>query len=151
MTDTLTIGEAARRVGATPKTLRHYEALGLLPPVPRGPNGYRRYRPEDLNRLAFVRRAKRLGLNLADIRALTAVAEGGRCDLTQAELRQLLDRKIADCTARIEALVAVRAGLEAAARRLGTPDVAPADACCAGCAGFAPTCGCLPVPVEIRP
>lgn len=150
MDDTLTIGEAARRVGVTPKTLRHYEALGLLPPAPRGPNGYRRYRPEDLNRLAFVRRAKNLGLTLAEVRVLTAVAEGGRCDLTQAELRELLGRKIADCTERIEALVAVRVGLEAAASRLGTFD-APADACCPGCAGFAPTCGCLPDPVEVRP
>ncbi len=146
MSDTFTIGEAARRTGTTPKTLRHYEGLGLLPPAIRAPNGYRRYRPEDLNRVAFIRRAKALGLTLEEIQELVAVAAGGRCTFTRAELRQVLARKIADCTQRIEALVAFRTTLEAAARQITEPDELPADACCPHCAAFAPSCTCLPVP-----
>ncbi len=145
MADTLTVGEAARQAGTTPKTLRYYEAVGLLPPAARGANGYRRYRAEDLDRLAFVRRAKALGLSLEEIRELVAVAEGGRCSLTKAELGQLLARKTADCTRRIEALVAFRATLEAAARQLVTPDQRQEAACCPGCAAFAPSCTCVPV------
>ncbi len=144
MDDSFTIGEAARRAGTTPKTLRYYETMGLLPPAVRIANGYRCYRPEDLNRVAFIRRAKALGLTLEETQELVAVAAGGRCTLTRAELRQVLARKIADCTQRIEALTAFRATLEAAAQQI-TESVEPqADACCPSCAAFAPTCGCVP-------
>lgn len=145
MEDKLTIGAAARWVGVTPKTLRHYEAVGLLPPAPRGSNGYRRYGTDDLNRLGFIRRAKKLGLSLEEVRALVTVAEGGRCDLTKAELRQLLDRKIADCTQCIDVLAAFRSTLEAAARQLA-PAESASETCCPDCARFAPRCGCLPSP-----
>ncbi len=146
MTTTLTIGQTARRVGTTPKALRHYESLGLIPPASRTPNGYRCYHPEDINRIMFIRRAKALGLSLEEIRALVTVAEGGQCHLTKAELAQVLARKITDCTERIEALAAFRDTLALAARHLGEPDEVVAEACCPGCAAFAPSCACLPTP-----
>lgn len=145
--DRLTIGETARRVGATPKALRHYEALGLLPPASRTPNGYRYYRAEDVNRIAFIRRAKALGLTLEEIRGLVTVAEQGLCHLTTAELAQVLARKITDCTDRIEALVAYRDTLVIAARQLTEPNESQVeDSCCPSCAAFAPSCRCLPTP-----
>ncbi len=146
MNDRLTIGETARRVGTTPKALRHYEALGLIPPAVRTSNGYRWYRPEDVNRILFIRRAKALGLSLEEIRALVIVAEGGQCHLTKAELAQVLARKIADCTERIEALVAFRDSLAMTARQLVEPDVRDVESCCPSCAAFAPSCDCLPAP-----
>ena len=48
---TVRIGEAAAAAGMTTKALRFYEQHGLLPPVHRGPNGYRDYPPEALARL----------------------------------------------------------------------------------------------------
>ena len=33
----LRIGDVARLVGTTPRTIRYYEEIGLLPPPPRGP------------------------------------------------------------------------------------------------------------------
>lgn len=41
----LTTVQVARALGIHPNTLRHYEAQGYLPPIPRSANGYRRYRP----------------------------------------------------------------------------------------------------------
>jgi DNA-binding transcriptional MerR regulator len=35
--------QVARALGIHPNTLRHYEAQGYLPPIPRSANGYRRY------------------------------------------------------------------------------------------------------------
>jgi DNA-binding transcriptional MerR regulator len=50
--DWLATGEAARRIGIHPNTLRWYESAGYLPPVPRTRNGFRTYTPW------FVRLAK---------------------------------------------------------------------------------------------
>src|SRR6476660_2963584 len=43
--DPIDIGEAARRIGVTPATLRLYEARGLIRSA-RSANGYRQYSPE---------------------------------------------------------------------------------------------------------
>ncbi len=143
MDDAFTVGQIARETDVTPKTVRYYEAIGLLPPAERAPNGYRRYSAEDLNRLTFIQRAKALGLTLEEIRELVVVAEDGRCALTKAELRQTLDRKISGCTQRIEALVAFRATLQNAFELLLEDD--EQDDCCPSCAAFAPSCTCVPI------
>lgn len=148
MDDTLTVGRVARAGGVTPKTVRYYEAIGLLPPAARGSNGYRHYRQEDLHRLLFIQRAKALGLSLAEIQELVAVAEHGRCALTQAELKEILARKIADCTRRVEALIAFRTTLEQAVRRLDAAEEPGEPGGCPHCAAFAPSCSCLPA---VRP
>lgn len=49
--------DLARAVGVHPNTVRLYEAWGFLPPVPRAPNGYRRYTPRHLDQLRLARTA----------------------------------------------------------------------------------------------
>ena len=144
MNDLLTVGEVAKQVGVTPKTVRYYEEIGLLPPARRGANGYRYLRLDELNRLLFIQRAKSLGLTLSEIRELVTVAEDGHCAMTRAELAQILGDKIADCARRIEALVAYRDQLAATAQRLEETQDHADEACCPSCAAFAPTCGCIP-------
>ena len=39
----MTIAEASRKYGLSPDTLRYYERIGLLPPVPRNKSGIRDY------------------------------------------------------------------------------------------------------------
>ncbi len=63
----MTVGRAARRAGLTPKAVRLYESKGLLEPAPRTDAGYRLYQDEDVEVLRFVRQARALGLNLAEI------------------------------------------------------------------------------------
>lgn len=70
------IGQLARAVGCHAQSIRHYESLGLLPPSQRTPTGHRRYGQEDLARLLQVRRARRLGLSLTQIRALLNAQAG---------------------------------------------------------------------------
>ncbi len=144
MGDTLTVGELARQADVTPKTVRYYEQIGLLPQASRSQNGYRCYQPEDVNRLAFIQRAKALGLSLEEIRELVVVAQDGQCALTKAELRQILGHKIADCSERIQALIAFRTTLQDAAERLVEDD--DQAGCCPSCAAFAPSCTCFPTP-----
>ena len=68
MKQDLTIQEAAAHTGLTAHTLRYYETIGLVPPVGRAENGHRRYRPEDLGWLDYVRCLKSVGMPLEDIR-----------------------------------------------------------------------------------
>ena len=59
------IGELGQITGVDVETIRYYERTDLLPPPFRQPNGYRPYRAEHLERLAFIRHCRALDLPLA--------------------------------------------------------------------------------------
>lgn len=74
----LSIGQVARLAGVTPKTLRHYDRLGVLRPAAVDPvTGYRWYRPEQVERVRLVRRLRALELPLEDVRRLLALHDAG--------------------------------------------------------------------------
>ena len=58
----MNISMLARLAGISPSGVRWYESAGILPPPPRGPNGYRRYDEMDLSRLKLVLTLRRLGM-----------------------------------------------------------------------------------------
>jgi DNA-binding transcriptional MerR regulator len=62
----LTIGEVAERTGLAPTTIRYYERIGLVP-APERVNGRRSYRPDELDRLRWIRLAQAADLTLAEI------------------------------------------------------------------------------------
>ena len=59
----LTIGTLSRRSGVAPSALRYYEAEGLIGST-RTDSGHRRYRRDTLRRVAFIRVAQQVGLQL---------------------------------------------------------------------------------------
>lgn len=61
------IQEVARLTGTTSRTLRHYDAIGLLAPSRVGDNGYRWYDERTLVRLQRILLLRDLGLGLAEI------------------------------------------------------------------------------------
>ena len=69
--DSLTIGEVAARTGLSTSALRFYEREGLLEST-RSAGGQRRYAREVLRRVAFIRVAQSVGLDLAEIEAMLA-------------------------------------------------------------------------------
>jgi PPM family protein phosphatase len=70
----LTIGEFAKAAGLTPRALRLYDQLGLLPPSAVDPeSGYRFYDPPQLERARLVASLRRVGMPLADIRTVCAM------------------------------------------------------------------------------
>ena len=144
MNATMTVGALARRADVSTKTVRYYEALGLLPPAVRGENGYRYYPRETVNRLSFIRRAKLLGLTLDEIRGLMALSEDGLCDVISPELHRLLERKVAECDRQLAELAAFREMLAAAAERLAPCDDEATNEICTTCSAYASECGCLP-------
>lgn len=109
----LSIGELARRTGLTVKAVRSYSDRGLVPPVERSPAGYRRYGPEAVTRLRWVRTLRALGIGVATIRdALDRGTPPG--EIAQAHAAELAER--------IRELGARRAVLMTAAARDATPE-----------------------------
>ncbi len=62
------IGDAAAFVGTTPRAIRHYHAIGLVPEPERGADGRRRYGYEEMIRLLWIRRMADAGVALESIR-----------------------------------------------------------------------------------
>jgi len=67
------IGRAAKESGVSIKMIRHYEAIGLLPPPARTLANYRVYGPNDVNMLRFIKRARTLGFSMEDIKELVGL------------------------------------------------------------------------------
>ncbi|MEE1657891.1 helix-turn-helix domain-containing protein [Microvirga sp. CF3062] len=109
----LTIGELSRKTEVKIPTIRYYEQIGLLAEPTRTEGQQRRYRPEDVRRLNFIRHARELGFEVEAIRQLLGLAgDPDRCcgevhDITKAHLDEVKD-KIARLTAlrdELEAMV----------------------------------------------
>jgi DNA-binding transcriptional MerR regulator len=129
--ETLSIGEAAGKVGLNASALRYYEERGLVRPVTRR-GGRRRYGPEELRRLAFIHVVQRLGISLdtaaavldepsdrwremvrgqiAALQDLIALAQGAQRFLTHA-LNCPADHPTQDCPDMVETLDRIVAGL----------------------------------------
>lgn len=73
----LSIGRLARAAGVGADAIRFYERIGLLPAPRRSASGYRLYRPEDRQRLEFIRRAQGLGFSLDEIASLLKLSRPG--------------------------------------------------------------------------
>lgn len=70
----ITIGQLASAAAVNLETVRYYERIGLMPRPSRTGNGHRAYDEKHVRQLSFIRRARELGFNIADIRALLMLA-----------------------------------------------------------------------------
>ncbi|WP_312978916.1 MerR family transcriptional regulator [Corynebacterium sp.] len=89
--------EVADLAGTTPRALRHYHSIGLLPDVPRDPNGYRCYGAHDVVRVLRIRQLAASGMPLRRIH--TMLEQDLR---SQDELLDDLDRDLAAQAVRID-------------------------------------------------
>ncbi|MEI5524389.1 MerR family transcriptional regulator [Streptomyces brasiliscabiei] len=87
------IGELAAAVGVTPRAVRHYHHLGLLPEPERRANGYRDYTLRHAVVLARIRRLTELGLGLAEVRDVLADDAGRELVEVLGELDEDLARQ----------------------------------------------------------
>ncbi len=106
---TYSIGELAATAGVNVETIRFYERRGLMPEPARTASGYRRYGPDDLWRLAFVQRAKALGLRLREIAVL--LGDGGSRSVD--EVSRIATSRLAETERELIELTARRDRLEA--------------------------------------
>src|ERR1700729_672123 len=95
----LTIGKFAEAGGVGVETVRFYQRRGLLPRPARGRAGFAEDTDDDRWRLAFIRRARRLGFTLAEISDLLGPAEARSTGeiVRAAEARlEAVDRQISE-------------------------------------------------------
>ena len=92
---TWTVGELADELGVTTRTLRHYEAEGLVLPARSGSG--RVYAHRDRARLRLILRGKRFGMSLPEIREIVGMYDGAASS-ERRQLQTLLGRlgEIAD-------------------------------------------------------
>lgn len=104
----MNIGEVAERAGLPAKTIRYYEEIGLVRPGREG-NGYRRFSGHDLNKLAFIGRARALGFSIGDCRRLLSLYEDEH--RASADVRRLAREHLGRIDAKLAELRAMRATL----------------------------------------
>lgn len=117
----LRIGEVAELTGTTPRTIRYYEEIGLLPEAEDRISGKRRlYTEADVERLReLIRLRDLLGLSLDDLKRLVE-AETARAGLRErwqhtddpAEQRQILEQSLVHIADQLRLVRARRAELE---------------------------------------
>lgn len=100
------IGELAARTGCQVRTIRFYEAEGLLQASGRGANNYRDYGEAHVNRLAFILRCRSLDMAHEEIRVLLRLLDDPSmpCD----DVNALLDEHARHVVARIAELKALK-------------------------------------------
>ena len=108
----LRIGDVARLVGTTPRTIRYYEEIGLLPQAPARPSGqHRLYTENEVERLREVMRLKELlGVSLDELKTLLTAEEARaevraqlrRDDVDPRRRRQLLEEALGHIDRQLE-------------------------------------------------
>jgi DNA-binding transcriptional MerR regulator len=98
--ESLRIGDVARLVQTTPRTIRYYEEIGLLPEAIARPSGrHRLYTQAEVERLREVMRLKHLlGVSLEELKTLLSAEEA------RAEVRAQLRREDVEPEQRLELL-----------------------------------------------
>lgn len=106
----LLIGEICRQAGCTPRTVRHYEAEGILVPVEKTPGGRKLYDAEAVSIIKTIQILKRLGYSLKDIRIILRLTKSGNTKnrhLTK-KLRKIINKVVEDINFEMELLSASR-------------------------------------------
>ena len=80
---TLTIQQTAEETGVSVHTLRYYEKIGLVTPIPRADNGHRRYTDDDVYAIVFLPRLRATGMPIADIKRYVDLVARGKSTLAE--------------------------------------------------------------------
>lgn len=100
----LHVAELARIVGVTPATIRYYARCELIQPSREPVNGYRCFSARDVDRVAFIRRAKKLGLTIGDIKSILDASDNG--EVPRDQVIALTEHRLLSIRDRIAALQA---------------------------------------------
>jgi MerR family copper efflux transcriptional regulator len=106
----MNIGQAATHTGVSAKMIRYYESIDLIKQSHRTDSGYRTYTEDDLHTLRFIKRARKLGFSLEQIRDLLSLwQDAGRAS---SDVKQIALGHVADLNKRIVELTEMRDTLE---------------------------------------
>lgn len=104
------IGEVCRQADCTPRTVRHYEAEGLVAPLAMTPGGRKLYGKETASIIRTAHLLRRLDYSLKDIRQIIVLTKS--CDtshrLLTNKLRKMLSETISSMDSELELLTSSR-------------------------------------------
>ncbi|MCT4486376.1 MerR family transcriptional regulator [Levilactobacillus parabrevis] len=87
---TYSIQQLAQLAGVSPRTLRYYDQIGLLPARRNPTNGYRTYSASAVDQLQLIRYFQEFGFSLAQIQALLAQSPAEQTAALTAQRAQLV-------------------------------------------------------------
>ena len=98
----MTIKEASQVTGVSADTLRYYERIGLIPPVPRNESGIRNYDEASIGWINFIKCMRGAGLPIEALIEYVALCKEG--DKTEASRKAILIEQRDILQKRIESL-----------------------------------------------
>ena len=104
----MTIGEVSEKYEITTDTLRYYERIGLIPPVPRKNNGIRDYDEQACKWVSFIKCMRSAGVQIEALIEYVALMQSGtgleRCKNILIEQRARLQEQAERLKSTIERL-----------------------------------------------
>jgi MerR family transcriptional regulator, copper efflux regulator len=95
----MNIGEAAKISGVNAKMIRHYESIGIVPKASRSEAGYRTYTDADIHILSFVKRSRKMGFSMKEIKKLVSLWRNK--NRTSAEVKNLAIKHVEEMETKI--------------------------------------------------
>ena len=90
----MNISDVAKLTHLSPKSIRFYESKKIISVPPRSDNGYRVYSSIQIEQLKLVARARTVGFNLEECKALVQLS--GSPQRTSAAIKKKTEQKLAD-------------------------------------------------------
>jgi DNA-binding transcriptional MerR regulator len=110
----VSIGDLARELGLTTRTLRYWEEVGIIDSVERSDGANRGYTPDGVRRIRFILKLKELGLTIREMQDLyTAYGEAKQTDRMIPRLIEILDVHICKVDDKISRLSSLRGDIVA--------------------------------------
>jgi DNA-binding transcriptional MerR regulator len=114
----MTISTLGKACSVSAPTIRYYEKIGLLPTADRNASDQRRYTPDDIERLTFIRSCRDFGFSIDQTRDLVSLSNSttkGCC-----HSRDLAANRVAEIQAKVAELCALEKTLKALVRNCET-------------------------------
>lgn len=107
------VGELAKKVGTSVRTIRYYEELGLIVPLERSAGGFRLYTEETLEKVQMIQNLKLLDLPLTRIKELLNARKTSSSGRESApKVMQLLQLQLQETEAKITKYLQMRASIQ---------------------------------------
>lgn len=104
------IGELAKSLGITTRTIRYYEEIGLMGKNDRAGGSTRSYTKDDILRLKFILKLKNLGITLKECQELSDIFDINEKNFSKItpKLIEILDTHIANVDEKMANLSSLR-------------------------------------------